>query len=167
MADDTDNTTLKFVKDRADSVLKHEDLVDKQREKLAGMGVGPNDQTSVTREAAVLAALSARALIERQHLLATELSVWVNAMTASTTAAAKALSSTDVTTARLARCTKWLAVSTAALVLATAGLVVVEWLKSEPQIVIAPNPPTQRPVVITPMAPPDVRPTPARPTRKQ
>ncbi len=58
----------------------------------------------------------------------------------------------DEGTNRLATWTKYLAIATAVLALATIGLVVVEWLKPEPQFVVTPAPPTTRtpPVISAP-----------------
>jgi hypothetical protein len=73
------------------------------------------DQAAITKEAAILSALSARALIERQHLLTAELTVFMKAAIDSTTDAATALASTDVNTKRLADWTRGVVFATWAL----------------------------------------------------
>ena len=75
MADDAPNARMrKFIEARAESVLRYETLVDERISKLDYLDT-IEDEAIVTREAAILAALSTRLLAERQHLVAAELTV--------------------------------------------------------------------------------------------
>src|SRR5437016_4508486 len=70
--DPFDEPFLKFLGKRTEAALKSEKLVDEQIAKLARTAT--SEPVTITKESAILAAYSASALIERQHLLATEMS---------------------------------------------------------------------------------------------